>query len=181
MSRNPQTPRWGALSWPSLVYFHSVNGETAAEPAGKGVNHRRRFTGVCGRASRYYVHLASRYGQFCTPFLNVHSVVWLVCSFNSLSVFPFCAKAPEVSAPASLWIWFLPSARAPVFLTDSGDHKRINEFVKFLCLLAESLRQSFGRVTIACCFPPLSEFRTLSHLPVPPNWTPHPPPPPSKL
>lgn len=137
---------------------------------------------MCGRASRYYVQLASRYGQLCTSFffLNVHIVVWSACSFNSLSVFP----GRKLSPPPLSGVGFSQSARASVFSTDSGDQKRINEFGKFPCRSRSLSGKVLGRVTIACCTPnlsphPTSEFFPLSHSSVPPNQNRQPPP--SKL
>lgn len=111
MSRNRQTPRRGAFPQPGLAYSHFVKVETSAVPDARGLNHRRRLTGVCGRASRYYVHLTSRYGQFCTYlyflFMYTVSFGWFV-ALIPYRHFSFVLKRRKLAPPTSLWIWFLP-------------------------------------------------------------------------
>lgn len=73
--------------------------------------------------------------------------------------FRFCAKAPGVSTPPSLWIWFLPHwACGRLFWLTAATRSESTSLSSFGACSLESLRQSFGHVTLPCSPPSCLSF-----------------------
>lgn len=91
---------------------------------------------------------------------KIHCIVFLLLSYSTIGISMFCGKLPEGSTPFPLQLVSLSLSVLRTVLSDSGDEKRFNEFVKFL-VPTESLRQRSGRATSLRVF--LSEFHSSSN------------------